>query len=123
MLSSAITFDLLITTPILYYLIIRKRSIPKTTIIPVFILGIIVASIILPQAHQGYLELVKTWFLPLLELGVFTYLVVMIELSLTIEHYSLSRLAIEFDKTEFAIILPSNWRKWPTSLKVPTALP
>ncbi len=77
-LSAAITFDLLISTPVIYFLIIRKRSIPKTTVIPVFILGIIVASIILPAEHQYYLSLVKTWFLPLLEITIVTYLIVTI---------------------------------------------
>lgn len=74
LLSKAITFDLLITTPILYYLVIRKRSIPKTTIVPVFMLGIVVASLILPKAHQDYLHMVKEWFLPFMELGVLAYL-------------------------------------------------
>ncbi|WP_436516122.1 hypothetical protein [Ekhidna sp. To15] len=77
-LSLAITFDLLISAPVFYFLIIRKRSIPNTTVVPVFILGIVVASIILPTEHQFYLSLVKTWFLPLLEITIITYLIVTI---------------------------------------------
>ena len=73
--SWAITFDLLITSPIVYFLIIRKSNIPKTTIVPVFILGIVVASSILPTEHQTHVTLVRTWFLPVLELGIVTYLV------------------------------------------------
>ena len=74
-LSWAITFDLLVTTPFIYFLIIRKRKIPKTTLVPVFIVGIVVASIVLPSEHQYYLSLVKTWFLPFLELAVISYLI------------------------------------------------
>ncbi|WP_420318703.1 hypothetical protein [Ekhidna sp.] len=77
-LSYAITFDLLITTPILYFLTIRKSEIPKTTVVPVFILGIVIASIILPDEHQLYVSLVKTWFLPILEISIVTYLIITI---------------------------------------------
>ena len=78
MLSKAITFDLLLTTPLLYFLIIRKQSIPNTTVIPVFLLGIVIASIVLPTEHQVYLNMVKIWFLPVLEVGVLVYLTSMI---------------------------------------------
>ncbi|MEO9871250.1 hypothetical protein [Ekhidna sp.] len=74
-LSMAMTFDLLITTPVIYFLIIRKRAIPKTTIVPVFILGIVTASVILPIEHQYHLSLVKKWFLPLLEVSIVTYVI------------------------------------------------
>lgn len=77
-LSMAITFDLLVSTPIFYYLTIRKRSIPKTTVIPVFILGIVIASLILPSEHQYYLTLVKTWFLPVVEISIVTYIIITI---------------------------------------------
>ncbi len=77
-LSAAITFDLLISTPVLYFLTIRKSEIPNTTVVPVFILGIIIASFILPIEHQYYLSLVKTWFLPFLELAIITYVILTI---------------------------------------------
>jgi len=77
-LSAAITFDLLVTTPVLYFLIIRKRSIPNTTVVPVFILGIIISSIILPSENQDYLSMVKLWFLPILELSILTYVIIQI---------------------------------------------
>lgn len=77
-LSAAITFDLLITTPVIYFLIIRKRSIPNTTVVPVFILGIIIGSIIIPEGYQDYLSIVKTWFLPILEITIVTYVILKI---------------------------------------------
>lgn len=81
-LSSAITFDLLISTPVLYFLTIRRSNIPKTTIVPVFILGLVIASIILPTEHQYYLNLAKTWVLPILEISIITYVVITIRKAL-----------------------------------------
>lgn len=77
-MAMAITFDLLVSTPVIYFLIIRKTTIPKTTVVPVFILGLVVASVILPAEHQTHLSLVKTWFLPFLEIGIITYLIITI---------------------------------------------
>jgi len=72
-LSTGITVDLLLTLPLVYFLVIRKRNIPKTTIVPVFILGLIIASSILPSNQQHFLDGVKYWFLPILEISVFTF--------------------------------------------------
>ena len=74
-LSLAITADLLLTIPFIYYLLIRKTSIPKTTVIPFIILGVIVGTFILPEANQNYLNLFKTYALPLLELGVLGFVI------------------------------------------------
>ena len=40
-LDIAITADLLITIPLIYFLLIRKTSVPKTTVVPIMILGLI----------------------------------------------------------------------------------
>ncbi len=69
-LSSAITIDLLVTIPLIYFLGIRKTAIPKTTVVPFIILGVIICSLILPLENQYYLNGFKTWFLPVIELLV-----------------------------------------------------
>jgi len=74
-LAIGITFDLLLTAPFIYFLLIRKTSIPKTTVVPFLILGVIICSIILPQENQHYLSLFKTWILPLVELSVLSYVI------------------------------------------------
>ena len=74
-LSLAITIDLLLTAPLVYFLLIRKTSIPKTTIVPFIILGVVVASFILPSENQYYLDLFKTWILPLIELAVLCFVI------------------------------------------------
>lgn len=74
-LSIGITFDLLLTVPIVYFLLIRKTKIPKTTIVPILILGVIICSIIIPSENQQYLSLFKFWILPVIELFVFSFVV------------------------------------------------
>ncbi|MFH6770293.1 hypothetical protein V8G56_16200 [Gaetbulibacter aquiaggeris] len=74
-LSIGITFDLLLTVPIIYFLLIRKTSIPKTTVLPFLIIGIIICSLILPAENQYYLNLFKTWVLPILELSILSFVI------------------------------------------------
>jgi hypothetical protein len=84
-LSLAITADLLLTVPLVYFLLIRKSNIPKTTVIPVMMLGLLVGSIFLPKEGQTYLALFKTWALPLIELSVITF--VILKVKATIKAY------------------------------------
>ena len=74
-LSIGITLDLLLTVPLVYFLLIRKTSIPKTTIIPFIILGSIICSLLLPQENQQYVSLFKIWVLPLIELSVLSFVI------------------------------------------------
>ncbi|WP_299123338.1 hypothetical protein [uncultured Winogradskyella sp.] len=74
-LSLAITIDLLLITPFIYFLLIRKTTITKTTIVPFIILGVVVCSIIIPTENQYYLTLFKTWILPVIELFIFSFVV------------------------------------------------
>jgi hypothetical protein len=74
-MAKAITLDLILTTPVIYLLLIRKTTISKLTIIPFFIIGIVLASVVLPVGNQGLLDLVKTWILPIVELIVLTIVV------------------------------------------------
>ena len=74
-LSIGITFDLLLTVPLIYFLLIRKTNIPKTTMVPILILGIIICSLILPAKNQFYLNLFKTWALPIAELSILYFVI------------------------------------------------
>ena len=69
-LSPAITLDLLITLPIAYFLLIRKRKIPKFTVVSVFVLGLVVATLILPKDQQSLLTTIKTYVIPVLEIFI-----------------------------------------------------
>ena len=74
-LSIGITIDLLVCIPLVYFLLIRKTRIPKTTIIPVLILGLVVGKLILPGQHHFYLDLFKKWMLPFIELSVLGFVI------------------------------------------------
>ncbi|MFY0630098.1 MAG: hypothetical protein JXR05_06930 [Flavobacteriaceae bacterium] len=73
--STAITIDFLITIPLVYFLIIRKRKIPKITVLTTFVLGMVILTFALPEGNQSLLSLVKTYFLPILELGIIGFII------------------------------------------------
>ena len=75
-LSFGITVDLLVTLPLVYFLLIRKQRIPKLTVVSIFVVGMVIAGIILPTEQQWYLNLAKTWVLPLIELSVLSFVVI-----------------------------------------------
>ena len=75
-LSIGVTVDLLITVPLVYFLLIRKTNIPKTTVVAFLIVGIIVCSLILPTENQYYLSLFKTWVLPVVELSIISFVII-----------------------------------------------
>jgi len=67
-----ITLDLVLTMPLVHFLIIRKTKIPNISIVSLFVLGLVVASLMIPKEHQGFLTNVKTYALPMVEILVFT---------------------------------------------------
>ena len=74
-LSLAITFDLLLTVPFVYFLLIRKTKVPKTTVVPLLIFGMVICTLLLPSENQYYLDLFKTWIFPVVELFVITFVI------------------------------------------------
>jgi hypothetical protein len=75
-LDFAISADLLITVPVVYFLLIRKTSIPKTTVVPMMILGLLIGSFLLPVENQTYIALFKIWVLPVIELSIFAFIII-----------------------------------------------
>ena len=75
LLSVGVTIDLVLSVPLVYFLLIRHRNIPNLTTVPVFVVGIVVASLVLPPSNQELLGMVKTWILPLVEIGVVLFIV------------------------------------------------
>ncbi len=74
-LPLAVSVDLVITVPVVYFLLIRKTTIAKTTVVPVMVLGLLLGTYLLPPEDQTYLALFRTWALPVVELGVLSYVV------------------------------------------------
>ncbi|WP_062056915.1 hypothetical protein [Aquimarina longa] len=72
-LSIGISIDLLFTIPLIYYTLIRKKNIPKTTSIPLSVVGMIIGFYSIPLEHQFILQWVKTWIFPFVEIGIAIY--------------------------------------------------
>ena len=69
-LFTGIAFDLSIVAPLLYFMLIRKKNIPKLTVLTVAVLGIIIAHLITPEAQQKQLDIFRKFLLPFLEIVV-----------------------------------------------------
>lgn len=70
-LSAAITIDLLLTVPLLYwFLVVRRARVPALTLLPVLLASVAAAYVILPEGHEGWLGLATFTLLPAVELAV-----------------------------------------------------
>lgn len=67
-LATAITYDLTLTAPLLFFLLARKKTISELKAIPFFVGGTIIASYLLPDSGQEHLSIIKTYALPMAEL-------------------------------------------------------
>ena len=73
-LSNAIVLDLLVTAPLVYFLVIRKTSVPAITVFRVFILGLLLAGFILNSHSNTLLHVIKTWVSPFVEAAVIFFI-------------------------------------------------
>ncbi|TXE17069.1 hypothetical protein ES692_10435 [Psychroserpens burtonensis] len=83
-LSPFVTIDFMITIPILYFLLIRKRSISNVTVAPFLILCIVIASYTIPSENQDLLSLSKTWLIPIIELSVLAVIIIKVRKARTL---------------------------------------
>jgi hypothetical protein len=132
-LSLGISVDLVLTIPLIYFLLVRKTEIPNTTVAPVMVVGLILGFYFLPKESQTYLVLFKTWALPIIEVAVLVFVIIKIRRAIktykvlkgvtpdffdTLKNtcYEIlpKRLAIPF-ATEIAVIYYGfiNWRSRP----------
>src|SRR4051812_23459961 len=74
-MSTAITLDLAVTAPLLYWLSIRRSKIKKNTVARVFVAGILLAGLLLRSKPHVLLSGIKTWVSPLVELGLILLLI------------------------------------------------
>lgn len=73
--SFSITFDLFVSIPVVYYLLVRKTTISNKSISVILTLNLIVAGYILPKQNQYYLDIFKNWFAPIIELFIIGFLI------------------------------------------------
>jgi len=74
-LANAAILDLVLTIPLIYFLLIRKSKIDNKTVIRFLILGMVIATFIIPKENQFLLEKIKIWVLPVVELMVLTFII------------------------------------------------
>ena len=74
-ISWALSLDLLLTLPLIYLAIIWKSDIPKTTVVPIVIIGLIVGYQIIPTSEQFILDGFKQWILPVIEIAIFAFVI------------------------------------------------
>lgn len=73
-LATAITYDLVLTSPLLFFILSYKSKVSKLKTVPFFIGGLAIASFLLPESGQVHLGYIKTYLLPAVELVVLGFL-------------------------------------------------
>ena len=48
----AITADLVLTIPLIYFLVIRKTNIPKITVVSMMVVGLVIGTYVLPKSSK-----------------------------------------------------------------------
>lgn len=74
-MAEALSIDLILSVPLMWFLVIRKRSIPNITVVPVSVLCLILGFQILPEEGHYVLQGYESYVLPLLELAVVSFVV------------------------------------------------
>lgn len=75
LLSKAITIDLLISAPLLYYIFIRKTQVSKTSILLVILAGFFIAKLFLPANSQYFLDGIKIIGIEVIEIFLIILLI------------------------------------------------
>jgi membrane protein YdbS with pleckstrin-like domain len=70
-----VTLDFLVVIPLIYYLLIRKKEVSKKSILIIILLGLFIASFILPKENQQFLSTLKLYVLPFVEVFLFVFLI------------------------------------------------
>lgn len=71
-----ITYDLTLLTPIIYLLIIWKSRIPNFTVLPVFLIGFLIASNTIPDHQRSHLDFIELVVVPLVEFTIIAFIVI-----------------------------------------------
>jgi hypothetical protein len=73
-LANGILIDLLVVAPVIYLLAIRKSDVPKLTVTRIFVLGLLFAGIILKSHSNLFLQFIKTWVSPIIEVFAIVFI-------------------------------------------------
>ncbi|GET46444.1 hypothetical protein [Capnocytophaga felis] len=108
--SNLIIFDLIIFTPVIYFFLIRNTRLSNKSSVLVFIIGIVLASHIIPAENQFFIEIAKRWGVPIIELSVMAF--VFIKIFQTIKKHKAEKTSqldfYTFSKKIFCRIAPNK---------------
>ncbi|HKK77173.1 MAG TPA: hypothetical protein VJ953_18985 [Saprospiraceae bacterium] len=74
-LAFGITIDMATLLPFAYWLAVRKTSIPQITVVPVFILSVLLLGYLLPDTYTRLPHQIETFVFPVLELLVLGFII------------------------------------------------
>lgn len=75
-LAMGVTYDMALVAPIAYLIAIWNKPIPKISVVPIFMIGILLATWFIPEGNQQHLNLVKTFGVPAVEMIVITFILI-----------------------------------------------
>lgn len=75
-LTPFVLIDLLLTIPLVYFLLIRKREISNTSVFSVAAIGLLIASLTLPKEEQLLVNQIRMIALPIVEVLLIGYVIV-----------------------------------------------
>jgi len=119
-LAIGIVYDLTLLAPILFLILAKRYKLKLFLAIPVFTIGVLLSTFLLPENQQEHLDLIKTFALPMVELvvvAVFIYKIYCISKAFrlnaakaTIDFYDLSKLSANtvFGTSRFASFFASE---------------
>lgn len=70
----ALSIDLAITLPLSYLIISGKAKVSKIFTLPLLIIGVVLATLLVPTDFHSPLEFIKTWIIPLIELTAVSFI-------------------------------------------------
>lgn len=91
LLNFAIAVDMLLLIPLIYFLLIRKTKIPKTSVVPVMVVGLLIGTFFLPAEKQFFFSVFKKWILPFIELTIITFVIIKVRKAISIYQSNSSR--------------------------------
>ncbi len=79
LLGLGVTFDFLISIPIIYLLLVQKAKIDKFRLLQIFYIGFLLCYLLLPKSQQQFVNLFRIYVIPILELFLLSVVIIQIK--------------------------------------------
>lgn len=71
----ALSIDLAFTLPLSYLIVSGKAKVSKFFTLPLLIIGVVLATLLVPTDFHSPLDFIKTWIIPLIELTAVSFII------------------------------------------------